>query len=143
MNRKRAVALCCGLLAVLPAALLLARLVPETPPNTEGQTLADFAEHVRQRGIQLHVVPAQRQGGPNYRGYLTEDPDATWLSMQKKVRAVERIHQWRGTVWVEHVHFEVRAEMMLADWGPHGCRVGDFLLFGDDRLLRRIQEACR
>jgi hypothetical protein len=128
---------------VLLAGLLLVRLPPEQPLNAEGQTLTDFVEHVRQRGVQLHVVPGERRGGPNYRGYLTEDPDATWASLQSKVRAVECIHQWRGTVWVEHVHFELHAEMSLAVWGPYGGRIGNFLLFGDDRILRRIQEACR
>jgi hypothetical protein len=128
---------------VLLAALLLVRLPPEQPLNTEGQTLTDFAEHVRQRGVQLRVVPGARQGGPNYLGYLTEDPDATWLSLQSKARAVECIHQWRGTVWVEHVLFEPHAEMALAEWGAYGGRVGNFILFGDDRILRRIQNACR
>jgi hypothetical protein len=133
----------CGLLAVPLAALLLVRLPSEQPLNTEGQTLTDFVEHLRQRGVQLHVVPAAKRGGPNYQGYLTEDPDATWTSMQTKVRAVEYIHDWRGTVRVEHIHSEPHAEMALADWGRYGGRIGNFLLFGDERLLRRIQEACR
>jgi hypothetical protein len=135
--------LSCSLLAVLLAALLLVRLPSEQPLNAEGQTLTDFVEHVRQRGVQLHVVPATRQSGPSYQGYLTEDPGATWLSLQSKVRAVECIHQWRGTVWVEQVHFEPQAEISLAAWGPYGGRIGNFLLFGDERLLRQIQEACR
>jgi hypothetical protein len=133
----------CSLLTVLLAALLLVPLPSEHPLNAEGQTLTDFAEHVRQRGVQLHVVPGARQGGPNYQGLLTEDPDATWASLQSKVRAVECIHQWRGTVWVEYVHFELHAETALAAWGPYGGRIGDFILFGDERLLRQIQEACR
>ena len=55
----------------------------------------------------------------------------------------EYIDQWRGTVWVEYVAFEPHAEAALAEWGRYGGRIGNFLLFGDDRLLRRIQEACR
>jgi hypothetical protein len=132
-----------GLLAVVLACLLLVRLRPEPPLSAEGLTLTDFAEHLRQRGVQLHVVAADRRGGPNCRGYLTEGPDATWASLQSRVRAAEYIHQWRGTVWVEYVHFEPHAETSLAEWGPYGGRIGNFLLFGDDRLLRRIQEACR
>src|SRR5262245_38146481 len=116
MNRRRTGTLLCGsLLAVLLAYLLLARPRSEPQLSAEGLTLADFVEHVRQRGVHLHVVPGARQGGPNYQGYLTEDPGATWASLQSKVRAVEHIDQWRGTLWVEHVHFEVHAEMMLAE----------------------------
>ena len=135
--------LCCSLLAVLLAYLLLARPRSEPPLSAEGLTLTDFVAYVRQRGVELHVVPAARQGGPNYQGYLTEDPAATWASLQSKVRAVEHIDQWRGTLWVEHVHLELHAEMMLAEWGPYGGRVGNFLLFGDERIVRRIEEACR
>jgi len=133
----------CSLLAVLLAYLLLDRPRPEPPLSAAGQTLTDFAEYVRQRGVQLHVVPGARQGGPNYQGYLTEDPDATWNSLQGKVHAVECIDQWRGTVWVEHVSFELHAETVLAEWGPYGGRIGNFILFGDERIVRRIQEACR
>src|SRR5262245_22381747 len=95
MNRKGTRALLwCGLLAVLVAYLLLVRLRSEQPLSTEGRTLADFVEHVHQRGVQLYVIPAARQGGPNYQGYLTEDPDATWTSLQSKLRTVEHIDQW-------------------------------------------------
>ena len=143
MRREGTGTLLCGsLLTVLLAGLLLVRLPPEQPLTAEGQTLTDFVEHVRQRGVQLHVVPGERRGGPNYRGYLTEDPDATWASLQSKVRAVECIHQWRGTVWVGQALPTEDVEGFLDQTGPYGGRVGDFILFGDERILRRVRAAC-
>jgi hypothetical protein len=132
-----------GLLAALLAAALLFRSRSETSLNTNDMTLTDFAAHLRQRGVPLHVVPGARHGGPHHHGYLTEDPDATWAAMQHKFRIVECLHQWRGTVWVGDARLEPDAEGALAQWGEHGCRIGTFYLFGDDRVLRRIQAACR
>jgi hypothetical protein len=28
-------------------------------------------------------------------------------------------------------------------WGVNGSRIGNFVLFGGERILRRIEEACR
>jgi hypothetical protein len=143
-NPHRPAALGCGLLAVLLAPLL-SRALSERPPHTGAADLAEFAEQLRQRGVELHAIPAGRdqQAGPGYHVYLTEDPAATWLSMQAKARSVECLHEWRGTVCVEHPVPGVTVEEGQADWGGSGRRIGKFLLFGDERLLRRIEQACR
>jgi hypothetical protein len=123
---------------------VLARPSPEPPPHTEAANLSEFVEHLRQRGVQLYVVAGARQGGgPDYHLYLTEDPAVTWASLASKVRLVERLHQWRGTVCVECPLPGLTADDALADWGVNGCRIGTFVLFGDDRILRRIEDACR
>jgi hypothetical protein len=105
--------------------------------------MTDFLEHLQERGVQLHLVPATERGRLSEGVYLTEDPDATRASLDCKLKAVERIHEWRGTVWVGRASSWFDVEELLAEWGEYGCRIGDFILFGDELLLRRIQEACR
>ena len=135
--------LCCALLVVLVLACHLCRVRSDKRLDTQGWQMTDFLDHLQKRGVQLHVVPAAEDGALSSGVYLTEEPDATRASMECKPKAVECIHQWRGTVWVEHVLFEPHAEMALAEWGAYGGRVGNFILFGDDRILRLIQNACR
>jgi hypothetical protein len=131
--------------ATLVAALLLSRLPCQSPAgepiDTRGWTLTDFAEHLRRHGAQLHMVPGMRDGSCGNDLYLTEDPDVTWLTIQPKPRIVERINEWRGTVRVWYV--EPHLEEPVDEWGLYGCRIGQFLLFGDERIIRRIQDVCR
>jgi len=143
LNPRCGVALCWSLLALLLLAHLLLRSRSGGPLDTRGWKLTDFVEHLQKRGVRLHAVPGTRHGGPCGYVYLTEDPDAGWDSLAGKMRIVERIHEWQGTVWVGGPGWYVDVEEEVARWGPHGCRIGDFFLFGDERLLRRIQEACR
>jgi hypothetical protein len=136
-------ALGCGLLAVL-LARVPARPPPERPPHTEASNLSEFVEQLRQRGVQLYVVSGARHGrGPNDHVYLTEDPAATWDSLAAKARLVERLHQWRGTVCVEYPRTGLTEEVAVDQWGAIGGRIGPFVLFGDDRVLRRSEDACR
>src|SRR5262249_56270753 len=131
-GRRGAVA--CGLLGVLLAVLLVGPQ-PERPPHTDAANLTDFVAQLRQRGVRLHAVWGARDGVSGHHVYLTEDPSATWLALQSKVPAVRQLHQWRGTVCVEHVLPEALADDALALCGTNGPRIGKFLLFRDDRLL--------
>jgi hypothetical protein len=143
LNLNTSLSLCCALLVVLVLACHLCRFRCDNRLDTQGWQMTDFLEHLQKRGVRLHVVPATEHGGLSDGIYLTEDPDATWASVQRRMKAVERIHEWRGTVWVGRAYSWFDVEAVLARWGEYGCRIGDFLLFGDERLLRRIQEACR
>jgi hypothetical protein len=132
--------------ATLVAALLLPRSPDQSPRgrpplDTRGWTLTDFVGHLRQRGVDLRVVPGTSDGSHHTHVYLTEDPGATWATVQLKRQVVECIHEWRGTVRVWHV--VPGLEESVAEWGPYGCRIGRFLLFGDEAILRRILDACR
>jgi hypothetical protein len=139
------VALACVLLAVFLLAQLLVRSRSEKPLDTTGWQLADFIDHLQRREVKLHVAWGPRSKKLyQHQLYLTEDPDATWSALQHKVVNVQCIDQWHGTVWVGYPNpwTDVEDEA-LYEWGEYGCRIGNFILFGDDRLLRRIQEACR
>src|SRR5262249_39953732 len=89
------IVLWCGLLAGLLFWVWCKR-----PPDTAEWRLADFAEQVRRRGVPLRAIPGARHAGPSSDGYLTEDPEATWLSLEGKPKTAEHAHRWRGTVWV-------------------------------------------
>jgi hypothetical protein len=143
LGSQGGVALCAGLLAVLPLAYLLLAFYPARELDTRGWQLSDFLDYLQRRGVQFHVVPGTRYGSLERDAYLTEDADATWACIQHKLKVTERIDQWSGTVWVGRVDPRGDVEQLLAYWGPYGCRIGNFLLFGDERLLRQIQEVCR
>lgn len=133
-----------ALLAALVATVALHRSPPRPrsgrPIDTRGWALSDFVAHLRQHGVHLRVVPGPDDGRPQAEIYLTEDPDATWQTMQQKRCFVERVREWRGTVRVWYAWPDL--DQPGDEWGPFGWRVGRFLLFGDERVLRRIQEVC-
>jgi hypothetical protein len=106
-------------------------------------TLTDLVERLQARGVQLRVVWGARGSGVFDHLYLTEDPSATLLSLRTKPRIVECIGQWHGTVWVGQAMPTEDVDNFLDQVGPHACRAGDLVLFGDERLLRRIQECVR
>jgi hypothetical protein len=74
---------------------------------------------------------------------LTEDPGETWASFQLKPKAAAYVGRWRGSVWVERIDPSTDVEGLLWQWGGCGCRFGNFLLFGDERVIRRIRQAFR
>jgi hypothetical protein len=116
----------------------------ERPPHTEAANLTEFGEQLRRRGVHLYVVAGARHGrGPDHQVYLTEDPTATWDALASQVKLVERIHQWRGTVCVESPLTGPIEDVAVDHWGVNGRRIGNFVLFGDERILRRIEDACR
>jgi hypothetical protein len=103
--------------------------------------MSDFLEHLQQQGATLHVVPAAKFGGVECGVFLTEDSNVSWDTVQSKRGVVANIADWRGMVRVNAVNYRsaAGADDLLNQWGEYGCRIGDFLLFGDAELLRRIQ----
>ena len=143
LNLNTSLSLCCALLVVLVLVCHLCRFRSDNRLDTRGWQMTDFLEHLQKRGVRLHVVPATEQGRLSEGVYLTEDPDATRACLERRMKVVERIHEWRGTVWVRRADTWFNADELIAEWGEYGCRIGDFILFGDKLLLRSIQEACR
>jgi hypothetical protein len=135
--------LCCALLVVLVLACHLCRLGSDKRLDTRDWQMTDFLEHLQKRGLHFHVVPEVEHGSVSQGVYLTEDPGATWASMQCKAKIDAYIHEWRGTVWVGRPSCWKDREGLLVQWGECACQIGNFILFGDKELLRRIQEACR
>src|SRR5262249_44571317 len=131
--------------ATLAAAFVLHWLSFADSPgptiDTRGWTLTEFVEHLDQHGVQLHVVPGTSRGNRCDDVFLTVDPGATWLTLQHKRRLVECIEEWEGSVRVWYALQD--SEEFVDEWGPYGCRIGRFFLFGDEQVLRRIQEVCR
>jgi hypothetical protein len=101
--------------------------------------LADFVRHLHERGLHLKVVSSRQDGRWGGDLYLTENSDLTWQSFQVKPRTAARIEQWRGSVWVRRLPRGDTA-WSLYDWQEPGCRIGPFLLFGDEELIERIRQ---
>jgi len=106
-----------------------------------GWGLAEFIDHLHGQGIQLRVIPDWPDGTRCVAAFLTEDPDETSSSLQSKPKVVERVGRWRGSVWVRRIHCSTDVEGLLWQWGEYGCRIGNFLLFGDKQIIDRIRRA--
>lgn len=126
-------------LAVLTLALCSSSR--SQPVETQDWRLVQFIDHLRAAGLRAKAVPANEEGRWGNTVYLSEDPAATWSSFQLKNRNVERIDQWQGAVWIEHLRKEGDTEWDVARWGRHGCQIGRFVVFGDARLVERIIKA--
>jgi hypothetical protein len=145
LSVRSGLVLCWTLLVVTVLAHQLYQSQSDRRLDTRGKSLPDVILHLQECGMRLTVVPTAKHGtlSESEGVYLTQDASATWAAMQQKKRVVECIHEWRGTVWLGRDHSYLDAESELTQWGEHGCRIGDFLLFGDKRLLDRIRAACR
>jgi hypothetical protein len=108
------------------------------PPGGAGAARAlrnpyDLAGQLEAGGLRLHCVAT----GPWGDAYLTEkDLPRDRLALLRRDPAAAGA--WEGTVLVERDRGY--GETDAAGWGRHGWRVGDFLFFGDPRLLHRIRE---
>jgi hypothetical protein len=127
-------------LAVLVGGMALFQPSHEKVVDTRGWELDQFLEHLSSRGINHHVrvMPG---AAPISQVILSEDPTLSWESIQRKVVAVESIHLWHGTVSIWLTHPDIEMQDQVAMWGRNGCQIGDFVLFGDERILLQIQEA--
>src|SRR5262245_36795586 len=129
----------CLLALALPTAL---RPSPRQEVPAPGWRLAEFIGHLDAQGIRLRVIP-ERPAGSCHGAFLTEDPGETWASFQLKPKIADCLGRGRGSVWVECVNPAADAEGLLWQWGGCGCRIGNFLLFGDERVIGRIRGAFR
>ena len=129
------VSLLCLLALALSAALQDSSRQEAPAP---GWRMAEFIDHLDAQAIHLRVIT---DGPCCNAAFLTEDPDETWSSCQTKPKVVERIGQWRGSIWVQRVDRYTDNETLLWQWGEYGCRIGNFLLFGDKQIIDRIRRA--
>lgn len=143
VNLKSSLALGCCLMTALLLTDLILQSRNEQAPAVRCWQLTDFLDHLQNGGVQLHVLWGTTSPSQSDYAYLTEDPDATRLSMMRKSRTIESIHQWQGVVWVGHRPTWEDMEAELNEWGPNGCRIDNLFLFGDAHILRRIQGTCR
>jgi hypothetical protein len=101
--------------------------------------MAEFVDYVRSRGLPLRAVPSSVPVHLEANTlYLTESPDETTWSFNLKAVDVSHLDRWKASVWVTKVSpfYSVNQD----GWGRNGFRVGDFVLFGDERLIRSIQQ---
>jgi hypothetical protein len=111
---------------------------PSSPVDTRGWGLREFVAHLDAGGLPLRVVASRADGKWADNVYLTADPDADWHTFQLKNQSPERLSQWWGAVWLHRIGPATVPESRLAAWEGRGCRIDDFLLFGDPTLIERI-----
>lgn len=111
------------------------------PRDKQGWGLREFVNHLHAEGVALRVVPSRADGQWADTIHLTEDPEATWESLQIKSLTAARSAQWRGAVWLHRIGPATDTEGLLQQWEGHGYRIGDFLVFGDARLIEQIGKA--
>jgi hypothetical protein len=135
LNLKTGLVFCYGALGVCLLAAWLFQSRSESVVDTTGWQFRDFCEHLQKRGVHVHV----HCGDSRFCVYLTEDPKLTWEAIQVKTMVPECIDQWQGTVRLGYW-----SDWNLPQgWGKHCRRIGAFELIGDEKLIRRIQEACQ
>jgi hypothetical protein len=113
------------------------------PVSTSGWTLQDFADHLRDGGLPLHVISSSTNNPRQCRTiYLTSSASACWVDMQRKTPHSELIADWEGTVSVSY--FDSMGDVMAEpDTGDCCFRIDNFVVFGDPRLVARIREVLR
>ena len=143
-QRAKLPALTLSLLALLSAPFVAKAICRcsccSRPVDTSGWKLRDFVDHLDDRGLRLRVVPSRADGLWADNVYLTSNPDATWQDFQLKNQSPERLNQWWGAVWLHRIGPATDVEARLHAWQGSGSRIDDFLLFGDPKLIKRIEE---
>ncbi len=128
-----------ALLFLLALTFCLGVLVGHGVRRQPRQPLPDspigLAGRLESRGLSLRYIPA-----PWGDAILTET-DAPAEKLLSLWRDPRRIPEWSGTVYVERDRGH--GEVDDSGWGECGCRVGNLLIFGDPKLVRRIKSALR
>jgi hypothetical protein len=106
-----------------------ARSRPARQPEPE--TVGELVERLRATGLDWHVIPAMRGGGPESGVYLCDRP-RRWEELQYLGRWPDLAPRWRGVVLVQR-HPPLRPE----NREENSVVVGDLGLYGDRDMLRR------
>jgi hypothetical protein len=126
--------------ALLPLAFVAtavaAVVVSSCARPREPGSIAELLSRLRGAGIDWHVVPLNQGAGDVEQGaYLCESP-RRWdeLLQPRDPRFAAR---WGGVVLADG-----HARTLVADdWGECGLAVGGLVLFGDPRMLEKVQLA--
>ena len=101
-----------------------------------------LVEHLRSRGLDLHVRPTSRDGPAVGSVYLTET-ERPWRELTLLRAAREHVGEWRGVVLCERNDSPDGDETRLATWGDGCLDLPPFVFFGDPALRARIEAALR
>ena len=124
--------------ALLTAVFLFA--AEKAAPPVPDWDLTEFVEHLHRHSLAVRVVPSRADGQWVDQIYLTENPNETWQSFQRKPRVEEAMDLWQGSVWVWRVRPQTETQFYLVQFGRCGCRIGNMVLVGDERLIQRIDQ---
>ena len=132
-----------GAAPALLAGLICFRLAagPHKQASAEaaGPSCADMARLVRERLPALSVVAERANGDLGGGLYLCESP-RTWADLNALPKEERAAGAWAGVVSCEHIDPNgVGPPADCEDWGDNGLEVGQFLFFGDARLIARLR----
>jgi hypothetical protein len=99
----------------------------------------DFSKlvtHLNSRGVNVRLQAASKTGAARYSAFLTSTPKE-WRDLNALSKDPRHIHQWRGTLYCEHVG-DSDVEHLLGQWGDHCLEIRPFLFYGDAELLDQV-----
>jgi hypothetical protein len=101
-------------------------------------SVAGAVARLRERGQPLHVVATNACTADLTDGAFVCERERPWAAVNRLCRHPACGADWAGIVHMQTLHDWEVAQANLLSWGEYGARVGDLLLFGDPRLLRRV-----
>jgi len=109
-----------------------------THPDLHGWDLLQFAQFLDEQGMNLRLISSRQKGvSPKTVSiYLSEDPQADWLTCQRKIYSGHWIDQWKGTVVLRYWEAEIEPF-------EYEVRLGPFVVFGDPELTAKIKRVFR
>jgi hypothetical protein len=123
-------------LATALAAVLAHEFVPRRQPP---QSVEEALSRLREAGLCYHVMPTGQYNPSLDNGvFLCERPQS-WQHLSRLARCGVEGSRWAGVVHLQRCPNEETANFCLADWGPHGGRVGRVFFFGNPDMVQRVK----
>jgi hypothetical protein len=111
---------------------------PFAPPDQ--WDCRDVVSHLQAHGLEFRAVSTAEHGPCDQNVFLTKTAK-TWAELNGTRKVVERLDDWRGTVYCEKIANPGGQDVRFRLWREGGLQLGTFLFFGDPALLAEIAAA--
>jgi hypothetical protein len=130
-----------ALLAGSVVALRIAQHASGPPGPTlleDNWDIPRLVAHLNARGLQVHVIPTQKDG-PLFPSVFLTTRERDWSYFNRLTRDARQIEQWQGTVYCGLRGCEPDSADLDRLWGDCYFTAGPFLFFGDRALLEKVR----